>query len=713
MSSELFSIIAGEMNILRKQVSATVKLLDDGATIPFISRYRKEATGGLDEVAVHNIQLRYEALVALAKRKEMILDTIKEQGKLTPELQKKIEESIDPSVIEDLYMPYKPRRRTRAAIAVEKGLEPLARMIMAQNLDNVSKAAKKFVKGEVADEKDAISGAQDIIAEWMSESEKARSIVRSRYQRNAVLSAKAVAGKEEEGSNYKNYFGFSSPLRLVTSHRLLAILRGESEGFLKVNLSIDDDEMIDRLSRMFVKLGASDESASLIKSTVKDSYRRLIRPSIEGEVMSIAKAKADGGAISMFADNVRQLLLAPPLGHKRVLAIDPGFRTGCKVVCLDEQGNLLHTEVIYPNPPQSDFHGSAFKVSRLVESYRIDAIAVGNGTASRETEKFLSSIRYPRKIQVFVVSENGASVYSASKIARDEFPDYDVTVRGAVSIGRRLIDPLAELVKIEPKSIGVGQYQHDVDQGKLKEALNYTVESCVNSVGVNVNTASRELLSYVSGIGPALASNIVTYRAEHGDFGCREELLDVPRMGEKAYQQCAGFLRIPDGENILDNTAVHPERYELIARIAADNKCTVDRLVKDPRLLHELDLTPYVDKTVGLPTLTDIVLELEKPGRDPRAKVEVMEFDDKVRDIRDLSVGMELNGIVNNITAFGCFVDLGLHENGLVHISQLCDRFVSNPAEVVSLHQHVRVKVIDIDYERGRIALTMKGIGQG
>ena len=713
MSSELFSIIAGEMNILRKQVSATVKLLEDGATIPFISRYRKEATGGLDEVAVHNIQLRYEALTALVKRKEMIIETIKEQGKLTPELQKKIEETLDPSVLEDLYLPFKPRRRTRAVMAAEKGLEPLARMIMAQNLDDVGKAAGKFVKGEVADVKDAIAGAQDIIAEWMSESEKARSIVRSRYQRNAVVSAKAVAGKEEEGSNYKNYFDFSSPLRTVTSHRLLAILRGEAEGFLKVSISIDDDEMIDRLARLFVKSTASDEIASIIKSTVKDSYRRLIRPSIETEVMAIAKAKADDGAILMFADNVRQLLLAPPLGHKRVLAIDPGFRTGCKVVCLDEQGNLMHTEVIYPNPPQNDFHGSAFKVSRLVESYRIDAIAVGNGTASRETEKFLSSIRYPRKIQVFVVSENGASVYSASKIARDEFPDYDVTVRGAVSIGRRLIDPLAELVKIEPKSIGVGQYQHDVDQAKLKEALNYTVESCVNSVGVNVNTASRELLSYVSGIGQALASNIVAYRSEHGDFMSRKELLEVPRMGEKAYQQCAGFLRIPGGENILDNTAVHPERYDLIERIAADNGCTVDRLVKDPKILHELDLASYVDKNVGLPTLTDIVLELEKPGRDPRATVEVMEFDDRVRDIKDLSIGMELNGIVNNITAFGCFVDLGLHENGLVHISQLCDRFVSNPAEVVSLHQHVRVKVIDIDYERGRIALTMKGVAQG
>ncbi len=713
MSSELFSIIAGEMNISRKSVAATVRLLDDGATIPFISRYRKEATGALDEVAIHSIKLRYEALTSFMKRKASILDTIRGQDKLTPELKKKIDETLDPSVLEDLYMPFKPRRRTRAAIAAEKGLEPLARMIMAQNLDNPEKAAVRFKGKEVADAVEALVGARDIMAEWMSESEKARSIVRSRYQRNAVISAKVVPGKEEEGKNYENYFDFSSQLRTVTSHRLLAILRGDAEGFLKVSVSIDDGEMIERLSRLFVKPGASPAVVPIIKTTVKDCYRRLLRPSIENEVMSMAKANADDAAINMFADNVRQLLLAPPLGHKRVLAIDPGFRTGCKVVCLDEQGNLLHTEVIYPNPPQNDYHGSAFKMSRLVETYRIDAIAVGNGTASRETENFLSSVRYPRKVQVFVVSENGASVYSASKIARDEFPDYDVTVRGAVSIGRRLIDPLAELVKIDPKSIGVGQYQHDVDQNKLKEALKYTVESCVNSVGVNVNTASRELLSYVSGIGPGLASNIVAYRAEHGDFHHREELLEVPRMGEKAFQQCAGFLRIPDSDNVLDNTAVHPERYSLIERMAADNGCTVARLVKDIKLLRELDLAPYVDKNVGLPTLTDIVLELEKPGRDPRSTVEVMEFDDKVRDIKDLTVGMELNGVINNITAFGCFVDLGLHENGLVHISQLCDHFISSPAEVVSLHQHVRVRVIDIDYGRRRIALTMKGVPQG
>ena len=710
MSIDASTIIASEFNLAKKSVAATIRLLDDGCTIPFISRYRKEATGALDEVMVHNIKLRYDALTALAKRKETVIDTIKEQGKMTPELKKRIEETLDPIVLEDIYMPFKPRRRTRAQMAVEKGLEPFARMIMAQNLDNVESVASRFVVGEVADVSDAIAGATDIIAEWVSENEKARAIVRARYQRNAVISSTVVKGKETEGNNYQNYFDFSSPLRTVTSHRILAMMRAASEGYLKVSVSIDDVEMIDRLSRMFVKPAATEASAAVVRQAVKDGYRRLIRPSIETEVLAAAKSKADDSAINMFAENVRQLLLAAPLGHKRVLAIDPGFRTGCKVVCLDEQGNLMQTEVIYPNEPHNDFHGSAFKLSRLIDAFSIDAIALGNGTASRETEQFLNSLRYPRPIQIFVVNENGASIYSASQIAREEFPDFDVTVRGAVSIGRRLIDPLAELVKIEPKSIGVGQYQHDVDQNKLKDALTYTVESCVNSVGINVNTASKELLSYVSGIGPALAANIVNYRAANGDFANREQLMDVPRMGEKAFQQCAGFLRIPGGKNILDNTAVHPERYDLINRIAADNGCSVDVLVKNPQVISRLDLTPYIDKEVGLPTLTDIVLELEKPGRDPRATVEATEFDDRVRTIKDLHPGMILNGIVNNITAFGCFVDIGLHENGLVHISQLCDQFISSPAEVVSINQHVTVKVLDVDYMRGRIALTMKDI---
>lgn len=713
MPYDFSSIISEELNFPRKSVKATIKLLDDGATIPFISRYRKEATGALDEVAVHLIQQRHDYHTALAKRKETILDTIKSLDKLTPELKKRIEDTFDAAVLEDIYMPFKPRRRTRAQMAIEKGLEPLAKMIMAQTLESPKDVAGKFITKEVPDISAAIDGAKDIIAEWMSESEKARSIVRARYVRGANITAKVVPGKEEEGRNYENYFDFSSPLRLTTSHRLLAILRGENEGILKISISIDDDEMIDRLTRMFVKRSASQEIAKLMRTVVRDAYKRLIRPSIESDVLATAKAKADDGAIAMFSDNARQLLLASPLGHRRVMGIDPGFRTGCKVVCLDEQGNLMFHDVIYPNAPQNDYHGAAFKVCSLVDRFGIEAIALGNGTASRETEKFLDTLRFPHKVQIFTVSESGASIYSASKIARDEFPDEDVTVRGAVSIGRRLIDPLAELVKIDPKSIGVGQYQHDVDQGKLKDALTYTVESCVNSVGINVNTASKELLAYVSGIGPSLASYIVTYRTQHGDFKSREELLNVPRMGEKAFQQCAGFLRIPGAANILDNTAVHPERYSLINQIAADNGTTVESFVRNPKLMHDLDLTAYLSKEVGLPTLTDIILELEKPGRDPRSPLEEnIAFDDSIRDIRDLQPGMVIQGVVNNITQFGCFVDIGLHENGLIHISQLSDRFISSPAEVVSVNQRLTVKVLDVDQLRGRIALTLKGVPQ-
>ncbi len=712
MNVDFSHIIAEELDVAAKYVANTIKLLEDGATIPFISRYRKEATGGLDEVKVHDVKLRYEALVALEKRKATILDAIEQQGKLTAELKRRIEETLDSVVLEDIYMPFRPKRRTRAQIAIERGLEPLAKMIMSQNLSNPDIVASGFVKGDVSDVDAAIAGAGDIIAEWISENERARAIVRSRYFRSAVLSSKVVAGKETEGAKYENYFEFESPLKYISSHRLLAVMRGVSEGFLKMSLSIDDNEIIDRLSAMFIKPHAVRQVADIIKNVVKDSYRRLIRPSIETEVLAAAKRKADDSAIAMFADNVRQLLLAPPLGHKRVLAIDPGFRTGCKVVCLDNHGDLLHTEVIYPNPPQNDYRGAATKISRLVESYKIDAIAVGSGTASRETEKFLSSIRYPKEIKIFVVNENGASVYSASKVARDEFPDYDVTVRGAVSIGRRLIDPLAELVKIEPKSIGVGQYQHDVDQGRLKEALDYTVESCVNSVGVDVNTASKELLSYISGIGPVLAANIVNYRYEHGNFKDRLSLLDVPRMGEKAFQQCAGFLRIPGGDNLLDNTAVHPERYALIGKMATDNGYDVDDFIKNPKTFAMLDFSPYVTDSVGLPTFNDIINELEKPGRDPRKSVKVLEFDENVRTIDDLREGMVLNGIVNNVTAFGCFVDIGLHESGLVHISQLSEKFVSAPSEVVSLHQHVKVKVIEVDRKRGRISLSMKGVQQ-
>ncbi len=708
MANDIAAVIAKEMDVMRKQVVATIKLLDDGATIPFISRYRKEATGSLDEVAILNIRQRYDRLTELAKRKEYILATIKEQGQLTAELTQKIHDAQDPSELEDIFLPYKPKRRTRAMAAREKGLEPLAKIIMSQTSSDIERQAKRFILTQVADEEAAIVGALDIIAEWVSENEKARSIVRARFNRNAVISSSVVKGKEEEGANYRNYFDFSQPLRVCSSHRLLAMRRGESEGFLRVSITIDDEEMIERLSRLFIRSTTAQPVADMIARAVKDSYKRLLRPSIESEIAAASKEKADDAAIAMFADNVRQLLFAPPLGHKRVMGIDPGYRTGCKVVCLDAQGNLLHNDVIYPCPPQNDFHGAARKISYLVEAYRIDAIAVGNGTAGRETEKFLTSLRYPRMVQVFSVNENGASVYSASKIARDEFPDKDVTVRGAVSIGRRLIDPLAELVKIDPKSIGVGQYQHDVDQTKLKDALTYTVESCVNAVGVNVNTASRELLSYVSGIGPQLASNIVEYRAEHGDFATRTDLMSVPRMGEKAFQQCAGFLRIPSAANILDNTAVHPESYGLVERIADDMGCKVEDLVKNAKLRNTVDLSSYVTKEVGLPTLNDIMHELEKPGRDPRATVKVMEFDESVKEIGDLKVGMVLNGIVNNITAFGVFVDIGIKESGLVHISQLCNRFISSPAEVVSLHQHVKVRVMDVDYDRGRIALTMK-----
>lgn len=712
MTHNIITIISEELNLSIKQVAATIRLLDDGATIPFISRYRKEATGSLDEVAIRNIQLRNQELQDIIKRKEYILETIEAQGKLTFELKERINTTLDAAVLEDIYLPYKPKRRTRAAIARERGLEPLAKIIMAQASSDIERQASRFLSDGVNSIDDAISGALDIIAEWVSENEKVRSLVRTRYIKSAIISSSVVKGKEDDAQNYKNYFDFSEPLKYCSSHRYLAMRRGETDGLLRVSVSIDDDGMLERLDKFFVKSSATSQVAEYIRQAVKDGYKRLIKPSIETEVSALTKEKSDTTAIAMFADNVRQLLFAPPLGHKRVMGIDPGYRTGCKVVCLDAQGNLLHNDVIYPCAPTNDYKGAARKISYLVEAYKIDAIAVGNGTAGRETEKFLSSLRYPHKVQVFVVNENGASIYSASKIAREEFPDKDVTVRGAVSIGRRLIDPLAELVKIDPKSIGVGQYQHDVDQAKLKDALDYTVSSCVNLVGVNVNTASRQLLAYVSGIGPQLAGNIVEYRAEHGDFESRKALKDVPRMGDKAFQQCAGFLRIPNAENILDNTAVHPESYSIVERIAKDNKCSVEEIVNNKELLHSIDLNRYVSNEIGLPTLTDIVSELDKPGRDPRSRVEIMEFDERVKSINDLSEGMVLNGIVNNITAFGAFVDIGIKENGLVHISQLCDHFVSSPSEILKVHQHVKVKVIEIDHSRNRIALTMKGVEQ-
>lgn len=706
-------IISEELNIMRKHISATLRMLDEGATVPFIARYRKEATGSLDEVMVQKIKLRYDELKDFFKRRDFICDTIRQQGAMTPELEARIESTFDPIVLEDIYLPFKPKRRTRAAAAIENGLEPLARQIMAQNLDDIEKVASKYVGDKVPTTEEAISGALDVIAEWVSESEKARNIVRAKFGRAAVVKCKVVKGKEAEGENYQNYFDFSEPMRTCTSHRYLAMCRGENEGILSVSISIDDNEMVDRLCRMFVKPGATEECAARVRVAVKDGYKRLLRPAIESEMASQLKNRSDESAISLFVDNLRQLLLSAPLGKKRVMAIDPGFKSGCKVVNLDEQGNLLGHEVVYPNAPANDFYGAADTLCAMVAHDNIDAIALGNGTASRDTEKFLESIRFPRNVEIHVVSEQGASIYSASDVAREEFPDEDITVRGAVSIGRRLLDPLAELVKIDPKSIGVGQYQHDVNQTKLKEALDYTVESCVNSVGVNVNTASRQLLSYVSGIGPALASYIVEYRKEHGDFANRQELLNVPRMGEKAFQQCAGFLRIPGGDNPLDNTGVHPERYELVETIAKSSKCDIKRLMTDRNFLHNIDIEQFATKDVGMPTLTDLVKELEKPGRDPRVGSDKVEFDEAVKKIDDLHIGQELTGKVNNITAFGVFVDLGLKENGLIHISQLSDKYISSPNEVVRMGQVLKVRVIDVDASRGRIALTLKGVMQG
>ena len=703
---EIFNkMIATALNIAVRQVENTLSLLNGGATIPFISRYRKEATGGLDEVQIGEIKERYDKLTEIAKRKETILKTIDEQGKLTTDLKKRIEACWDSTELEDIYLPYKPKRKTRAEVARQKGLEPLATILMMQRENNLMARVRSFIKGEVKDEEDALKGARDIIAEQVSEDERSRNQLRNQFSRQAIISSKVVKGKEEEAAKYKDYFDFSEPLKRCTSHRLLAIRRGEAEGLLKVSISPDDDECTERLERSYVR--GNNECSQQVKEAVRDAYKRLLKPSIETEFAALSKEKADEEAIRVFAGNLRQLLLAPPLGQKRVMGIDPGYRTGCKVVCLDAQGNLLHNETIYPHPPKSEHALSARKLTKLVEQYQVEAIAIGNGTASRETEAFVTNQRYDRKLQVFVVSEDGASIYSASKIAREEFPEYDVTVRGAVSIGRRLMDPLAELVKIDAKSIGVGQYQHDVDQTALKKSLDTTVESCVNSVGVNLNTASRHLLTYVSGLGPTLAQNIVDYRAENGAFSSRKELMKVPRMGAKAFEQCAGFLRIPGAKNPLDNSAVHPESYAVVERIAKDMKCSVEDLIKDKELRSKIDIKKYVTDQVGLPTLNDIMAELEKPGRDPRQAIKVFEFDKNVKTIDDLKPGMILLGIVTNITNFGCFVDVGIKENGLVHVSQLCRQFVSDPTTVVSIHQHVQVKVMSIDMERKRIQLTM------
>lgn len=709
---EQFSqMIATALKLPVHRIKNTLKLLQGGATIPFISRYRKEATGGLDEVQIGDIHTRYEKLCELAKRKETVLSTIEEQGKLTDTLRERISNCWDATELEDIYLPFKPKRKTRAEAARQKGLEPLAMLLLMQRENNLSARVRQFVKGDVKDEEDALKGARDIIAEQVNEDERARNLIRNQFSRQAMITSKVVKGKEKEEAalKYRDYFDFCEPLKKCTSHRLLAIRRGEAEGILKVSITPDDESACtERLERQYVH--GNGECSAQVAEAVNDAYKRLLKPAIETEFSALSKEKADEEAIRVFAENLRQLLLAPPLGQKRTMGIDPGYRTGCKVVCLDAQGTLLHNEAIYPHPPKSETALAGRKLVKLVEQYKIEAIAIGNGTASRETERFVTSQRYDREVQVFVVSEDGASIYSASKIARDEFPEYDVTVRGAVSIGRRLMDPLAELVKIDAKSIGVGQYQHDVDQSKLKASLDQTVESCVNLVGVNVNTASKHLLTYVSGLGPTLAQNIVDYRTENGAFHSRKELLKVPRMGAKAFEQCAGFLRIPQADNPLDNSAVHPESYAIVEKMAKDLKCSVADLIKNKELRSQIDIKNYVTDTVGLPTLTDILQELDKPGRDPRQKIQVFEFDKNVQTIDDLREGMELPGIINNITNFGCFVDIGIKENGLVHISQLADKFVSDPTTVVSMHQHVRVRVLSIDHERKRIQLTMKGL---
>ena len=709
--SIFITLISKALSIGQKQVENTIKLLEEGATIPFISRYRKEMTGSLDEVQVSSINDMLDKLKEVEKRKTTILSTIEQQEKLTPELRKKIEECWDSIELEDIYLPYKPKRRTRAEMAKEKGLEPLATLILLQQKGDVELAAQKYLSDKVADTDDALKGARDIIAEVISEDIKVRNSVRNIFAREAVITSKVVKGKEAEAEKYRDYFDFSEPLSKSSSHRILALRRGENEGFLKVSISpAEDEKCIDRIDSYYVK--SNNEASKHVAEAVEDSFKRLIKPTIETEFAQLSKENADEAAIRVFASNLRQLLLAAPLGEKRVLAIDPGYRTGCKVVCLDAQGNLLHNETIYPHPPQSQASLAGRKITSLVEQYSIEAISIGNGTASRETEAFIKKLQFDRKLQVFVVSEDGASIYSASKIAREEFPEYDVTVRGAVSIGRRLLDPLAELVKIDPKSIGVGQYQYDVNQSMLKKSLDQTVENCVNQVGVNVNTASKHLLTYVSGLGPLLAKNIVEYRAANGPFKTRKELMKVPRMGDKAFEQSAGFLRIANAKNPLDNSAVHPESYFIVEQIAKDLKCKVDDLISNSKLISDIDTSKYIKEGVGEITLKDIISELEKPGRDPRQNIKVFEFDSSVRTIDDLREGAVLPGIVTNITNFGAFVDVGIKENGLVHVSQIADKFITDPTEYISVHQHVYVKVMSVDRERKRVQLTMKGVEQ-
>ena len=704
------NIIAKKLNLNGRYVENTLQLLEEGCTIPFISRYRKERTGNMDEVQIAAISEANDKLKDIDKRKETVVKTITEQGKMTDELQRRIEDCWDANELEDIYMPFKPKRRTKAQMARELGLEPLSVILMMQRESNPEAAAKRFVKEGVKDVAAAIKGAQDIIAETVSEDERSRQQVRSAFRREAIISSKVVKAKAdtEEAAKFSDYFDFSEPLKRCSSHRLLAMRRGENEGILRISISADDEGCIDRVKRFFVR--GYGRCSSLVGEAVEDSYKRLLKPAIETEFANLSKEKADEEAINVFTENLRQLLLSAPLGQKRVMGVDPGFRTGCKVVCLDEQGNLLHHEAIFPHPPVNKPQQAAQQVEKMVERFNIEAIAIGNGTASRETTAFIKSLHFNHDVKQFVVSEDGASVYSASKSAREEFPDEDVTVRGAVSIGRRLMDPLAELVKIAPKSIGVGQYQHDVDQTKLKKSLDLTVESCVNTVGVNLNTASQHLLTYVSGLGPTLAKNIVEYRKENGAFTSRAQLKKVSRLGPSAFEQCAGFLHIPGAKNPLDNSAVHPESYKIVEQMAKDCHCTVSDLIKDKKKRESIDIKRYITDTIGIPTLTDIIKELEKPGRDPREQIEAFEFDKNVTTVDDLIEGMILPGIVTNITNFGAFVDVGVHQDGLVHISQLADRYVSDPTQVVKLHQHVKVKVVEVDRKRNRISLSMKGV---
>ena len=740
MEKNIFAnLIATRLNLQERAVANTIALIDEGCTIPFISRYRKERTGGLDEVQITAISDQYDRLKEIQKRKETVVKTITDLGKMTPELQKRIDDCWEGTELEDIYLPYKPKRRTRVQVARELGLEPLAKLLLLQRERDPEAAAARFTSPRpenggsrvVLSVEEALKGAQDIIAETISEDERSRQQLRGAFRRQAIITSKVIKAKADtdEAAKYSDYFDWQEPLRRCSSHRLLAMRRGESEGILRISISPDDEECIDRLKRHYVY--GNTPCGRLVTEAVEDGYKRLLKPSIETEFAALSKEQADEEAIRVFAENLRQLLLGAPLGQKRVMGVDPGFRTGCKVVCLDAQGNLLHHEAIFPHPPLNKRMEAAIAVEKMIKKYQIEAISIGNGTASRETVDFIRDVLAGRYAvptssktsgtvqstaavvpQVFTVSEDGASVYSASKIARDEFPSEDVTVRGAVSIGRRLMDPLAELVKIDPKSIGVGQYQHDVDQTKLKRSLDQTVESCVNLVGVNLNTASQHLLMYVSGLGPTLAKNIVDYRKENGAFTSRAQLKKVPRLGPAAFQQCAGFLRIPHAKNPLDNSAVHPESYAIVEQMAKDQGCSVNDLIENKEKRDAIDIKRYVTKEVGIPTLTDIIKELEKPGRDPRQEIEEFQFDSRVNTVDDLIEGMELPGIVTNITNFGAFVDIGVHQDGLVHISQMANRRINHPLDVVKLHQHIRVRIIEVDRRRNRISLSMKGVQQ-